>query len=499
MVVRDLLALRPLLEGLVLQWRVTEAIEDMSIRDLYPRGADLIQLKDGEGLNMRDVFPGPQAELKLLKDLQDMPDLKELLERLRKLNGLDLGPTLQRYHIRMAELYYRKGRSTSFEKLKKRHEDNKALEARYRVLKRRLIEAHELFSKSRSSGVSPDKPDSHETKRYMDLIAETKTQMHEMKRLWVLAENAYASLHEPKTQIEVYLEAMRLKLLRVVREPEVFLGTAKNVERLERKLRLVNEQLRRDDDLLEEQRQLDQHAAKLRHDLEDLVARADHVLREKVWRRELRRLKQICVRQAMGIPGDSEKNENFRRAIQFLMLHHSKLFRATESSWKGTSGRLSQLLEAPIARLEANKEVMLDTMKLYAVEDSDRAKKARQIASYADQGYRVNVDNVTDPHLLATMVLEFCRGVPGGLLPKALVKECAKLPNPFGANTEKPSKDVIHRVKHILTNIPSNKRIHVECLFHHLHRVQRHKDNNAMGIQALSYVFAEALFQHAED
>ncbi len=58
----------------------------------------------------------------------------------------------------------------------------------------------------------------------MPHIADKLEAMHlklrQTKREWVLCENHRATLVEQKSRVEVYLEAMRLRLLHVVKKPE---------------------------------------------------------------------------------------------------------------------------------------------------------------------------------------------------------------------------------------------------------------------------------------
>lgn len=94
MTVRDLLAVMPLCDAKTLVLMLGEGAEEMRIRDLQARVTELATLTEAY-------------------DAAAPPDLRELLERLRALNGLNVGPLGDRVHLRMEELYYRKGEPLS--------------------------------------------------------------------------------------------------------------------------------------------------------------------------------------------------------------------------------------------------------------------------------------------------------------------------------------------------------------------------------------------------
>ena len=427
--IRSLLALRPLTEVRPLFEELAERELNLQIRDLQARTVAMQSLSEGK---------------------DSLPDLREILERLRALNGLDVAPLFERYHLRLAELYYRKGRRTEFAVLRQAHIENKLLERRYRALQQQLRAAHA---------------------RGRDVVALFR-QLREAKRIWVMTENKLGSMWEPKTKVEAFLESMRLKLLAVLRNPQRYLQHPQRFEKLERRLVFLNQELERDNDMHHAILQYAQHTASVRCDFHFLLGKAEE---------ELRALGRLEA--AKRDPSAELFASRATAAIVTILKHYRELL--GEPLLSELSVNADQLLVVPISLLE-RKRFAVDAIDLYRKRPAAADKHAAQAVAYARQGYSIDLERVTDPHALASVVLQYLNGITGGLLPHALLQV---------GDADEPQPARLFRAAQLFKQLPNARLVQIRLLFSHLRIVAKHWKSNHMTTEAIAAVFAPILFK----
>ncbi len=447
MSVRDLLALLPLSEARPLFQGLREAVLDMSVRDLTARYNEAAELR--EGMQVRDL-QARHGDVQALSEGKDaLPDLREILDRLRRLHGLDVAPLFQRYHLRLAELYYRKGRRTEFETLKQAHLENKLLERRYRATQEKLKEAY---------GRGAD-------------VAALANQLRDAKRTWVLCENKLSDMREPKTKVETFLESMRLKLLAVLRNPARYLQHPARFQKLERRLVILNQELERDNDMHREIGQYSQYAASVRRDFHALLSKAESGLRS-AWRNE-----------AAKKDGSAEFfASRTAAAVVMLVKHYRQVLGEPLAPQLALNGE--QMLIAPISLIQY-RGWHVDVIDLYRKRSTTADKQAAQAAAYAKQGYALDLERVSDPHALAAVVLHHLASIQGGLLPHSLLQV---------GDADELEATRLFKAAQQLRALPNARLVQIRLLFSHLRSVVKHWKTNHMTAEAIAGVFAPLLF-----
>jgi hypothetical protein len=448
--IRSLLALRPVEEARLLFQGLSEAELDLRIRDLEARSTPLHGLSEGqENVQIRDLEARSMPLHGLSEGKDALPDLREILNRLRALNGLDVAPLFQRYHLRLAELYYRKGRRTEFATLRQSHLENKLLEKRYRALQVQLRAVH-------ASGSN---------------VSVQYRQLQEAKRTWVMCENRLGDMWEPKTKVEAFLESMRLKLLAVLRNPKRYLQNPQRFDKLEKRLLFLNQELERDNDMHRAILHYGQHTATVRRDFHLLLGKSEEELRNRG-----------RLEAAKKDPSAELFASRANAAVLTMLKHYRQLL--GEPLIPELAVNADQLLAAPIILLQ-RKRYASEVIDLYRKRTAAADKHAAQAVAYAKQGYSIDLERVTDPHSLAAVVLHYLSGLSGGLLPHALL---------LVGDADEPLPARLFSAAQLLKHLPSARLVQIRLLFSHLRHVVKHWKTNHMTAEATAAVFAPVLF-----
>lgn len=382
MQIRDLLKVLPLNEARLLLQAIGESNDDLWIRDI-------------SGLDIRDLLPS-LTEVQSMREIKDeaFPDLREILERLRLLNGLDVAPLFKRYHLRLAELYYRKGRRTEFAPLKQMHLENKQLERRYRSLKAQLKEAHE--QNQRNLKEQQKQQQAQQLKMLQsrqESINSIRRSLREEKRIWVLTENHLGDMREGKTKMEAFFESMRLKLLSVLRQPARYLQDPARFQKLEQRILVLNQELERDNDLHREILNYTKHTEDMRRAFNHALTKAEKKLPKLI---------------ALPIASPQKARQDLALSV---LLNNAKAVLGDSISTRS----VPDLVLLPVARLDETKA--LATPGLYRTVEAKCEKQAAQVEVYARSGYAIDLGRVSNPHTLASILI---RNV-SGLLPPAFL------------------------------------------------------------------------------
>jgi hypothetical protein len=436
MKIRDLLALLPLNEAVLLFQGMNEAALGMSVRDLVAQTSELQNLRE-----QRD---------------DAMPDLREILERLRALNGLHVAPLFQRYHLRLAELYYRKGRRTEFAPLQRQHLENKVLEQRYRLL---LAQLKTAADESRLRGRNTT-----EGSARAEELTTLRQAMRESKRIWVVTENRFGDMQEAKTKLEAFLESMRLKLLGVLRNPAKFLQHPQRFQKLEHQIVVLNQELERDNDLYKEMKHYASYTYEARRSFTRKLNKAEGKM-QLAWR----------------FPPSTSGESTMCAAFELLLQNYSKVFGS--SPRVVSHAAVDQFLLCPILRLEQAQ--LLGTSDLYGKRDPVSDKQAAQIEAYARKAYQLDLSRVSNPHTLTAAVF------------RALASQSALLPNDslqLGQTSDNEARRIA--LAQVLVNkMPSSQLITLKVLLSHLLNVLAKSASNKMTLEKMSKTFAPLLFK----
>lgn len=476
--IRDLLAVRPLLSANALRQLVGEASDPMTIRDLIALDANLKNLVEAGSTKF---------------------DAREVLERLRRLLDLEDGSGGQRFHIRLGELYYRRGRATVWDPLQEEHAQRKRLEGRYRAVKQALSDAHagaRLWAGERAG--SAGRPSEKAIETRLQQAGDLHASVREAKREWVIAHNALGALREPKTRIEGHLESMRLRLLALLRDPARYLGDGRAVARWDARLANINLELERDDALYARIQLYQRHLAERELVLDQNLARAEHLLRR--WAASDQNALVLALRLSSGKsgPGLVDPRLRAKRAVTLLVRLGPKLFP------KGPGrAELDILLSEPIAMLESQPR-RLQTRDLYRKEPVDRQQTQRVLA-YAAAGYQVDLRRVEDPHALAAIVTAWLDSLPAPLLPAELLalgdlqEQSAKQKEQKKQGHEEQEDNSpaghLRQASEAIRRLDGRRRAHLATLLIHLDVVQSHWKDNYMTVDGLADVFAPLLFR----
>jgi len=199
----------------------------------------------------------------------------------------------------MTGLYFRKGGAMHFENVQLAHQKNKWLEECYRALKAAIAEAHQLAR-------NRDAP------RVADKLQRMHLELRQVKREWVLVENRLAALIEQKTQVETYLENMRLKLVEVAKSPRQYLESPTKLEKLAHQMALLNSHLEQDNDLHEEIERYSSHCNAARNRVEKAVHKYEQRLREGFWRRDAAKIQGVQAQEL--------------NVVEWLTQHYEEVF-----------------------------------------------------------------------------------------------------------------------------------------------------------------------------
>lgn len=457
--IRDLYALKPLFPAEPLQECIGEMEEGMQIRDIFAQFVDSAALNEIE-------FP---------------PDLP--LERLLRLIRWRFPPAVSRYHLRLSELYYRKGRKTEFDVVKNVHMDNKYLEKRYRKLQDKLKDAHTHAAQHlKTPPYAAGRPNNKVVTGYLDDIVGMRNEMREAKRKWVLVENRLGELLEPKTKTEVFLESMRLKLLGVLKNPSKYFDNKERFDKLQQRMMVLNQELERDNDLYDGIKHYAEHRRNARMELEALIEKNEDSLRDGFWKAEVKRLRDELSLIRNGLTASMYPAERGKVAVEFLLKRYSDIFNPKAA----TRDTVDQCLSRPIALIEEKGYIVVPD--LYRFEDPKYVRETSQILNYSGQGYQVDLSRITDPHLLTAVVLRYLRNLPAKLLENTWLD--------IGNEELDPSARV-KTARKLLRALPTTRRVQVEILFAHLHKVEKQWQKNLMTQKGLGLLFGDILIdQH---
>lgn len=383
--VRDLLALRALLEAQLVLALVGHEGGALTVRQLYPGDtpAERLLREVGDDYRLRDLLAADGGTGRALLELGLEPDLRQLLERMRRLNALSLGEPGHRYHIRLAELYFRRGRALVWTAVEAHHAANKLLERRYRTLKAALADAHTFVAREMLRSAASNRVGERLASRLEAALRETR----EAKREWVLCENGLGDLVQRKSKVEAFLESMRLKLLHVARNPRVYLHDPRRLDKLGRRLAVLNAELERDNDLHEQLARYTAHTAAARLRVETLLLAAEERLRERFWRSEA-----VLLRRA----GSTH--------LEWLVANHDAIFgaaRSEGSAWRAHD--IDTLLREATRRIELPEN--LASKRLYAAKRAP-SDQVTHVTAYAEQGFVVDLSRA-QVDVLCGIVLRF--------------------------------------------------------------------------------------------
>ena len=372
------------------------------------------------------------------------------------------------WEMQLRELYYRKGRRTNYKTLSEEHEDNKFLEQRYRNFKQDLNEIYNQLNELLLSN-KLGKPDEKLVKEYQNKLLKYKDQLKQAKGAWVKSENKLGSIYEPKTEIEVYFEKMRLKLLRVIDNHQKYTEDPKRLHSLQGKIAQLNKELYRDNELFESVKILRRNRRVARHNLEDLLEKKQKRLRLFFYEGEINRLYDLIKDLESGV-NQKEKRKHRSDIIRFMIENFDSIFRKIPVSYK----EISQLVSEPCKQIESR----FKTKKDLYLKTEHKPSKVNQITTYSNNGFKLQLDNVNDAYLLAQVVKNYFNQLGNSILSPSFNEIDIKNPN------------AIKICRSLVSQLPTVRRSTASFIFAHFNLLSQHGNQSNMTPKVLSQIFS---------
>lgn len=373
------------------------------------------------------------------------------------------------------ELWFRHGRQTDADYVEKLYQEDKVFESTIINMKgqlRRCID-HEKRRKLNSSYPARKTEAAYETS-----IEDARVDKHELKDIrlrWVDEYNHMGDLIQDKTKLEVELENWRQKLTKLADSPS---DLEAQKDEVPKQLEEVRKTLEEDAKLwakVQEQKRMRSDHKVAANEAFDRV----HANLEDRYFSEMERL-EAAIKGGTGL-NSSARSVAVQRVVERLIVDAKGYFSKYARDIRDTE--IHQLVSKSINYLNHKG---LTTENLLTREDY-KGPIVDQIKNYAYKGYSVDLQNITDPLVVAQVLKGYFRELPEPLLTYELYPEFAEV----GNRISEPSN--VRKLHQLIARLPPLRRVTLASLILFLHAVSEQSKVNFQNPEVLAEVFTPLL------
>jgi len=287
--------------------------------------------------------------------------------------------------------------------------------------------------------------------------------------------NAMGELYEDKTKLEVKIEDWRQKLTKLADSPMELEAQRDTVPKLLEDCRKVLDEDAKCWNKLQEQKRVRSDHKVAANESFDRV----HANLEDRYFGEMERLEAV-MKGGSGLSAN-QRSVATQRVIERLIVDAKGFFSKYARDIRDTE--IHQLVSKPINYLSMKG---MTTENLLTREDY-KGPIVDQIKNYAYKGYSVDLQNISDPLVVAQVLKGYFRELPEPLLTYELYPEFADI----GARISEPSN--VRKLHQLIGRLPPLRRVTLATLVLFLHRVSEQQKVNFQTPEVLAEVFTPLL------